>query len=69
MSEVKRYWEGDVDVVLAADYDALLAVLRQCVEAMEAYMELPNAYGSKLMGRALSSARPYIERKEEEYPE
>ncbi len=43
------------------DRACLLAVLRQCVEAMEAYTELPNAYGSKLMGRALAAAKAKLE--------
>lgn len=30
-----RGWSDSDEVVLATDYDSLLAVLRQCVEAME----------------------------------
>jgi hypothetical protein len=63
---VKRFMNLDepepVIRVDAADYDALLAVLRQCVGCMER-LEDPRSNSFK---KALAAARPYIERKEGE---
>jgi hypothetical protein len=55
-----------VQVVLATDYDALLAVLRRCVEAMP--VERNDGYGhvtipvnTEEMRAAVAAAREYLE--------
>jgi hypothetical protein len=80
MANVKRYWfdvrrneqeiPGMRGYVESEDYDALLAVLRRCVEAMEdanntvILPEWGDAYPP--LDAALAAARPYLERKEGE---
>jgi len=51
------------------EYDALLAVLRQCVEALQKQFAYDRLYGQPIMERnldAIEAARPYLERKEED---
>jgi hypothetical protein len=54
-------WVGDEMVVLATDYDSLLSVLRQCVEAMET-----ASWGVTVIpdvSTALAAARKILEEK------
>lgn len=56
-------------LVLASDYDALLSVLRQCVEAMDHALGSREKDDRQMVweieaGMASAAARPYLERKE-----